>query len=324
MDAPSLVGRRPIAGTSVETSVFGFAIDPAPTASPIADRTQVSLMLRARESGVTTFDLSRPRSLPRATQLLRTAFPEGRGGLLVIIGLSAEEPDPGPSRPGPAPARPPPYREEDVRSATVERVSQFAPLGSVFVDWDQSRTPSDALGRTRDWLDSLVERDTLAGWSLHGRPGEDPPVPRGGPSARPVSVELSLLDRRVLGSLAARFAETPGGVLVRNPFADGRLDGSRFSAPLFDRDPTASPINLRSLHADFDPVLRLGPLTRNHRRTLAQAALQYLLYWPWVATVLLPLPAPERWEEIRKTASAPPLDIAELRELNLVPEPPGS
>jgi aryl-alcohol dehydrogenase-like predicted oxidoreductase len=69
---------------------------------------------------------------------------------------------------------------------------------------------------------------------------------------------------------------------------------------------------LRQLHRDFDPVLRLGFLTDSRERTLAQASLQFLFHWPWVASVLVPLPSPERLEEFLAASSRPPLTDEEV------------
>jgi aryl-alcohol dehydrogenase-like predicted oxidoreductase len=82
--------------------------------------------------------------------------------------------------------------------------------------------------------------------------------------------------------------------------------------------PEARPADMRRLRREFEPVLRLGFLTEGGRRTLAQAALRFVLRWPWVVTCVIPLPPPERFEEILGFGSAPEISDEELARLGLV------
>ncbi|MGA8664678.1 MAG: hypothetical protein WB809_06420 [Thermoplasmata archaeon] len=112
----------------------------------------------------------------------------------------------------------------------------------------------------------------------------------------------------------------PASLLARDPFAEGRLDGSRFSGNWLERGPSATPASLRTLSVEFEPVLRLGFLTADHRRTMAQAALQYAGSRPWVACVLAPLPPADRVEELLSAFSRPGLTAQEIHRI----ERPGS
>ncbi|MCI4340688.1 MAG: hypothetical protein L3J73_05435, partial [Thermoplasmata archaeon] len=58
---------------------------------------------------------------------------------------------------------------------------------------------------------------------------------------------------------------------------------------------------------EWAPVLALGFLTEGHRRTLAQAAVQYLLGVPGVVGVVVPLTDPAAAVAIGGALSAPPL-----------------
>jgi aryl-alcohol dehydrogenase-like predicted oxidoreductase len=154
-------------------------------------------------------------------------------------------------------------------------------------------------------------------WAIR-LPASSSALPEVGRSPVLFTGELSLLDREL-----GRLFQSPTGtseprLIARNPFSDGRLDGSRFAATTMLAGPGAGPIDLRRMHADFDPVLALGFLTKDRRRTLAQAALHFVLGWPWVATSVVPLPNPERFEEILGFAASTSLTVEELDRLGLV------
>ena len=306
--------RRTIPGTSATTSLLGIALDPPSTAIPAVDRGIVAGLRRARDRGITTFEFAHRGSLARAERLITAAFPDPDPALLFILGrswaLSAADRRAFNERPGE-----PLDLERDLETALVEDVRRIGDRGSVLIDFDAGEAPPE---RIRDAARALAHHQTegrIAGWSFHAAPGPDGLARDAAATPTAICAPLSLLDRSLLSPLADRASRGPLGVLVRDPFAGGRLDGTRFAATLGERGPSAAPLDVRSLHAEFDPVLHLGFLTRGRRRTLAQAALLFLFRFPWVATVLIPLPRPERWEEILGASSAPPLDPIELETL---------
>ena len=193
------------------------------------------------------------------------------------------------------------------------------PAGSVLVDWDPGDRPTLPTDPIARWLDERTEEGTIVGWSLHhGYRTAHPHEEHRDAWKSPVSVEFSLLEHQLVDTLDQRFADRPGSVLVRNPFASGRLDGSRISRANQWPGPSTRPMDLTSLHAEFDSVLELAPLTRDKRRTLAQASIQYLLRWPWVATVILPFVLIERFGELQGAFSARALESSELQPLGLL------
>lgn len=280
------------------------------------DRALATSLRRAREGGVTTFDLVHTGSLARAERWLASAFPNPDPTLLFIIGRTGRDPS-DIRRPSGEPTLQPTdlLRElEDTLPADVERLR---PYGSVMVEVDAGGAPLEQLRETLSALDRHRNDGLIAGWSWRRRGEALPSATESGVTPLVWSVELSLLDRSPLVALQERTARGPFGVLVRDPFSGGRLDGTRFGTTLAERGPLAPPPGIQSLHAQLDPILRLGFLTAGRRRTLAQAALQFLFRWPWVTSVLAPLPRPERWEEIVGAMRAPPLDSEELEELGV-------
>lgn len=325
MSDVEVIGRRPIAGIGIETSVLGLEINPVPTALLEQDKMTTAWIRRSLGWGVSTLDLGRLQSPQRVIRLVRAALAGIDARVLLIVGFSPGSAHSGPSGPTLRDVGRPASGVREEKESLLETIRSLRPAGSVLVDWDPGGELPSPTDPTAVWLDDLVREGTIIGWSLRRgfRVANLGGEPREGWKT-PVSVELSLLQPAILGSLDRQFAGRPGSALVRNPFASGRLDGSRISRANDWPAPSARPVDLGALHAEFDPVLRLAPLTRNRRRTLAQASIQYLLRWPWVATVILPLTSIEHRDEIQGAFLAPELETSELERLGLLPEAAGT
>ena len=311
------VNRRVVPGTDRTVSELGIALDPDPAAAPATSRQQVGALRRARTSGVTLFDLAGARSPARAAWLLRTAFPDPDPELVVVVGLSRDEPaaPSAPATPRPRSGPPSPVSEADAET-WLEELRPRLPPGTAILP-EMRLEPREGGGRSSltAVLASLAARRRILTFSTRV---EREGVPRSGFGDLPspvVSTELSLLDAPLLAPLAASATSRPVGVIVRDPFAGGRLDGTLAGDAMGERRPGRPPRDVRELREEFAPVLRLGFLTQARTRTLAQAALRYLLQPPGTLTVLLPPPAPERWEEILGAPGTAPLDEEELARL---------
>ncbi len=318
------IERRPIAGTRLTTSVLGISLGSGPRTSPERDRAVVAGLQRGLADGVTIFDLTSVPSLPRAAQLIVSAVAEPDDRFVFWVRRS---PQFSPLSLGAVPASRPRASSGPASVSNEEFVAAIRVLrgrGSVLIDWDPEEGSAQEARSTAHWLDELEREGLVAGRSRHLPPQRLYQIPQNSiPSELPVSTEISLLDPLSARSLDARFGGRPPSVLVRDPFAGGLLDGSRISSGLTDRDLPARPIELRTLHAEFDPVLRLAPLTQDRRRTLAQAAIQYVLRWSWTAAVMIPLAPPDRWDEIRSALFQPPPSERDLAGLGLIPRPEG-
>ncbi len=302
------VPRRALFGTPLDTSVLAIRIDPAPSAAPEEDRRMAEDVRRGWEAGITTFDLAHVPLFARAASILLTAVPEPDPRLRVLVAPPGDRP----SAAGVGAPKPGPGSEG---SAPGDVLRALGRVGSLLAEIDfELAAPVTAEERSRPLGSDAPDAWPVVRWPSR-RAGEAPHVD----PSDPVSADFSLLETGLLSDESAPLRAADGRVIVRNPFADGRLDGSRFSLEIRDRAPTSRPVDVRALHAEFDPVLRLAPLTRDRRRTLAQAALQYVLFWPWVAAAILPASSLERWSEIDGTFGAPPLTVEELSALDLVP-----
>ncbi len=287
--------RRPLPRRGPTVSLLGFVVEPMGPAGAASDRAMIERLRQARNSGVTLFDTAGSREPARARALVAAAFPQPDPDLVVML-AGPEETDPLrlPSRPrrlsetsSPPPAGP-------ISFSTITEVGPLRARDPVASDAMPPATPiapdSPRAVRLEPGAESLPQ-----------------PVPSGlyvGP--------FSLLDLR----LSALFEGDPGGqpvgLIARDPFAGGRLDGSRFAGGWLELGPSAAPHPLRSLSGEFEPVLRLGFLTAHRTRTLAQAALQYIAIHRWVVSILAPLPPAERLEELLSSFSRPALTPEDL------------
>ncbi|HTT45597.1 MAG TPA: aldo/keto reductase [Thermoplasmata archaeon] len=283
---------RVVPGGGLSVSLLGLVVDPVGPAGAVADRALVERLRRAREGGVTLFDTAGSRDSDRAQALVATAFSERDPAVVVIVRDAA---GPEPLRPGssslPRPSTPP------------AAVGQFRTIREV--------APSPTAGPAGPGA-SPNNPSTAAGSSVAVRlmPGASslPPHPGGGLYSGP----FSLLDRRLRPLFEPGARGAPIGLLARDPFAGGRLDGSRFAQSGLELGPSMSPPSLRALEREFEPVLQLGFLTAEHKRTLAQAAVQYVAGHPWVVSVLVPLPPADRLEELLEAFTRPPLTAEEV------------
>jgi len=293
-------------------SELTISVDPPAVASPAGDARTIQLLRRARGLGVITFDVAEARFPARAERLISAAFPERDPELSVIVGRSvgslAREEAPEGRVPGPG-------RFSGVFLQSLERSNRrLAPAVVSWVQWDSEGEDerNDAAGGPSVPPDT--ELPAGVGWAIR--------LPPGGPGPRVdwaktalFSGPLSPLEQGLTTAFGDRSLPTGPRLLARDPFAAGRLDGSRFARVGPFSVPGSAPTDVRRLHEEFDPVLQLGFLTEGRRRTLAQASLQFVLSFPWVISAVVPLPEPERFEEVLAVGSRPPLSADDLERL---------
>jgi aryl-alcohol dehydrogenase-like predicted oxidoreductase len=149
----------------------------------------------------------------------------------------------------------------------------------------------------------------VLGYVVRCRSSEEARGVREAPGTRPdlLAGPISLLRRELVGEIAAGRGEHALPWLARDPFAGGRLDGSWFEKALVS-PPSIGPRPVRELETEFGPVARLRFLVLGGSRSLAQAAVRYVLDLPGVSWTSVPLPRVERWEEILRYDRSPPLD----------------
>ena len=309
------VARRTVAGSRREFSEISFSLDPPASAPPSLDSRSVALLHRAREHGVTTFDVSGARFPERAERLLARAFPTSDPSVCAIVSRSvrslARE------RSNVAGSSMPDLNTA-LRDSLEGSRRRLAPVPIGVIEWlagDETATagPSESsltydLGKEAApaiWATELPRAGNLSTDAAGGSPGL-------------VTGALSLLETELIPAFESAGAGRRSGLIAYDPFAGGRLDGSRFAEQSLLPGPATGPVDVRRLHEEFDPVLRLGFLTEGRRRTLGQAALQFVLAWSWVVTTVVPLPSPERFDELLDYTTRPPLTGEELERIGLV------
>lgn len=286
-------------------------VDPPAVAAPAADARAVALLQKARQLGVASFDVAAAANPERAERLIARAFPEPDPAMVAVIGRSVETL----SREHASEERP--LASAGLAAALANSVDQsrrrLAPVPVGVVEWDPGTDEAPTLPN--------VETDLRAHpgvpkplWALR-LSSRDVVLPDVGHEVNLFSGPFSILEPELGSRFEASGALPTAFLIARDPFSEGRLDGTRFAARTALAGPTSPPVDVRHLHEEFDPVLQLRFLTAAHRRTLAQASLQFVLHWPWVVTAVVPLPEPERFEEVLAYGSTPPISPDEFEQI---------
>jgi aryl-alcohol dehydrogenase-like predicted oxidoreductase len=299
---------------------LALSVDPAAGDPEAVDAAVVRSLRRARSAGITTFDLAETRDVARVEGLIGRAFPEPDPALWVVLPRSVE----GLVRDSAAHLDRNGSASDLAEALTRSFETSDARLGperSLLIEW-QGRDPRP-IASTPSPIESAQRRGATT-WVWRPEPGWWDVGAGARPGALPamLSGSFSLLDRRVGAFWSDPSVALPEAFVARDPFAGGRLDGSRLHPGLGERGPGTGPTRLRDLEEELAPVLRLGFLTAGGRRTLPQAALQYLFHWPWVQTVVLPWRYADRVDALQALARIPPLDDEELRRVRALPSPP--
>ncbi len=303
------VRRRSLGPDGPSVSELSVGLEPPTVRAERSPRPLLERIHRLRTVGVTTFDLGHWPG-PELADWLRAALGESDRDLVVFVQLPDEEsPSTGRLRPGPGTGADP--------GRLVDELRGRLPLGAsvvVFVPVPKRTSPGP-----RASLDRLRREGRISawGWQRSGAEGWPDGAPEIGPPI--LAAPFSLLDRGVLDAMPGAWAET-GRLVAQDPFAAGRLDGRRLESALGGA-PTG-PTALRSLEAAFAPVLALSYLTAGRRRSLPEAALQFLLAFPWVATVRVPAATAVPLAERFAGSGPPPLAAPERARLGLPPGRP--
>jgi aryl-alcohol dehydrogenase-like predicted oxidoreductase len=312
--AAAATGRRPpYPGAPFELSVLTLTVNA--TNGPEDGAGTVGLLRRAREAGITTFDTVDSPDDTLAEAWIARAFPWGDPSIVVLARGGAE----------------------GAKSAASRALARGAPVAA-FSEAGPPRREGAPSYRFRHLyeVDASDPGPTVPHPVAQGPPtGAGPAEPvvlrcrsleeiveaSHRPPPRVLSGSYSLLEQ-ALAATAEEVIGTGGFAWVaRDPLAGGRLDGSRFASGSMGAG-AAGPRTLRELEVDFEAVARLGFLAKPRRRTLAQAALHFVLGQPWVATACLPIPTAERWAEIVGFGSSPPLDEGERARVEALPGRP--
>ncbi|MGP8077260.1 MAG: hypothetical protein ACLQD8_09380 [Thermoplasmata archaeon] len=310
MPAPS-VPQRFAPGGAYSLSAVTFSIRPQDAVSVGWPSMAVPLLRRARSLGVTTFDLSEASLPALAEEILVDAFPEEDPAVVALLSSPLRPREKG-RRPGPSD----PESADGPRPPLEGSLRRLGGRFRVVVEWDPAGEGAGDLLAPPESLLRLREEGRIDDIALRLSPGTG--VPPGTKRALRTA-PLSLLDLEVVNSVRRSGGPPAFALIARDAFAGGALDGSLLGGALSARGPTAPPPSLADLHGRLDPILRLGFLTRARSRTLARAALEFVLHWPWVLTAVVPLPPPERMGAVLEAAGGAEFTEEELRRIGVEP-----
>jgi hypothetical protein len=183
------------------------------------------------------------------------------------------------------------------------------------------RSPSGPALRSQDVRDAIGR--LMARWNspLWGAAWASPSeAALNGPTAlehgaRLLALPASLLSYAEAVQVGEQAARRGAAVIVLDPMASGSLDGSFLDGTPLDRPPTSRPPSLDELSTRLGPVTRLGFLTEGRRRSLAQAAVRFVLGLPGVVSACCVQPSPRILAELAAIDKVPPLSEAELERV---------
>jgi aryl-alcohol dehydrogenase-like predicted oxidoreductase len=315
MTTPTTVSRRDVPGTKLRASSIGFRIDPPSPGGSVSEPRRAALLANARARGITTYDVGQGASARRAERLLGAAFPTTDPDLLFLVHRSAAElVEEGTREHGNSTEL---DLEARLRRSLEPSAERLRPQSIGLLVWHDASERSVPSAEVVSALDHLVKERRIAGWGRWVPSGssvsEWAETDAGG--AELLVGSLSPLDPSFVPQLTDRASRSSLGFFAEDPLGSGRLDGTRFARSIVDRRPDARPLNVRELRREFDPVLRLGFLTEGKQRTLAQASLKFVLRWPWVSSALVPLPAPERLDELLAAELVPDLTETDVERI---------
>ena len=303
-DTTSPIAPRRPQGADYTLSELTLHVGPVLGGPPGAAALAAPWLRRARSLGVTTFDLSDAAFPSLAEERFAEVFPEPDPALTIVLPVASLAPPAGPEG-----------RRSTVSSASTDlgqalrrSRARLGPPRRLIVEWSSDGDQASGRGSPPSALRALRDAGELLDIAVRlSRSVESIP-----PGAGLCSGPLSLLDSRLVRVVANSPSPETISMLARDVFAGGALDGSIWSGPRPGVGGVAPPPTVAQLHERLDPVLALAPLALPRQRTLAQAALGFVLRWPWVASAVVPLPPPERFGAILESGRGPALTEEEV------------
>ncbi|MCI4336610.1 MAG: aldo/keto reductase [Thermoplasmata archaeon] len=290
------------------------------------DRVGRALIRRAVERGIRLFDCSAGGRTDEVERRWTAAREDGESSnIMVMTTLVGEPAMPEESGPGSMPKFPGAggvfgLRVEnwaqDVRDSVARATSRLgrSPVALGWIESHEVRTLGDPSVQ-HALRDLCANSGMMRRWGVRfdrrfPTSEELDTAIAAGPQA--VALPLHLLNAGQGLELVDQVRRAGAGVVSTDPYAAGLLDGSRLrlnEGAVPGQPPL--PTTLGRLNAEFKPVTQLAHLTRGHRRTLPQAALQFLWGTPGVDCAIVPLRDPNDLEVAVGSLAAAPLEDSE-------------
>lgn len=309
---------RRLGSTDLQLSEVGFGVWTLTTGwwGKVEESEAIKMLHRALDLGITFYDTADTYGDGYGETLLARAFEGQKDEVVIATKFGYDIYSPREHAQGERKQR---WDAEFVRMACDRSLKR---LGTDCIDlWQLHNPRMDALRDDRLWdvLDDLTAEDRIrhVGVAL-------------GPAIGWREEGLAVLKERRVASVQTVYnalEQDPArdffpvanareaGILVRVPHSSGLLEGNLTPDTRFDARDHRSFRPREWLTEGLRKVERLGFLTEGRRRTMGQAALQFVLAEPSVATVLPNIYSVEQLDEFAAAPEKPPLSLEEVKRV---------
>lgn len=306
--------RRPFGCTDLQVSEIGFGCSSIGTVlGHDADQDGLRALDCALDRGINFFDTADAYSLGNSERLLGRAFRTKRDRVIIAT-KGGSRFTPGwrfalQSVPFLAPLRRPlrpfkrffnllrhsqkqyDYSDQQLRTAVEASLTH---LQTDYIDLYQLYNPTRPVleaGEFIGTLESLKSQGKIRYYGVSCRTHEDALLCLKYPGISSVQLPLSMIEQAAIDAVIPKLAERRIGVIAREPLGQGLLTGARGRTLAEESARSSDEINERKRRsADFSVFAAPG-------RTMAQAALQFVLQVPGVSTVIPGIAKVEQLEE---------------------------
>jgi aryl-alcohol dehydrogenase-like predicted oxidoreductase len=311
---------RPLGNTGIQVSAVGFGLWTISTRWWGIDdeRHGLALLRKAYEAGVTFFDTADTYGNGRGETILAEALGDVRERIVIATKFGYDFYNNTGERDGHK-ELPQDFSPKHIRFAVEQSLKR---LDTDYIDVYQLHNPrmwaieSDELFATLDALKAEgkirsygVALGPAIGWEMEGLAAIRDR------SIATLQIIHNLLEQDPGRSLTAAAEERGVGVLVRVPHSSGLLEGKYTAETTFGPDDHRSHRPREWLTEGLQKLERLRFLTEGRGRTIGQAAIQWLLASPAIASVLPNIYDAEQLDEFIAAPQVPEFTAQELGQV---------
>ncbi len=210
------------------------------------------------------------------------------------------------------------YERDYIRFACGESLKR---LKTDHIDLYQFHNPTPDLiedGKIYTYLDELKKEGKILhyGTSIHTKKDGEAVVKNGKSEA--IQVIFNLIDQRPVIDLFPKTDELGIGIIAREPLACGMLTGKYNQETKFHKMDHRNRWNREKFGKDLDKVKRISDAFNSARTPLKQAAIEYVLSFKSISTVIPGMKTVAHVEDHLKAAESPRLlqqEISDIREI---------
>ena len=332
-------GRREFGSTGLQVSEIGFGCSSLGTVlGHDTDREGLRTLDYALDRGINFFDTADAYSLGNSERLLGRAFHQRRDQVIIAT-KGGSRFTPGwrfalQSVPFLAPLRRPlrrfkrffnllrhsqkqyDYSDQQLRTAVEASLTH---LQTDYIDLYQLYNPTRPVLEAGDFiatLESLKAQGKIRYYGVSCRTHEDALLCLKYPGISSVQLPVSMVEQAAIDSVIPRLSERGIAVIAREPLGQGLLTGTRGRTLAEEAARSRAEINERKQRSKNFAAFA------NPQRTMAQAALQFVLQVPGVSTVIPGIAQADQLEENLAALSAPPLTGEEFARARLMSSSP--